>query len=95
MLGSSPSEGTDLHQLKNQVDSVISKSNLETPVRNYLKRSSDLLERVVAENALLRYSNAEKDTLLEVRQTRKKGKRVAIQGKHVLEEMSEDELLGA
>ena len=56
----------------------------------FSKRSLDLLEKGVAENALLRCSNAEKDTLLEVRQTRKKGKRVAIQGKYVL---STDEIL--
>jgi hypothetical protein len=57
---------------------------LESPTKRYLKRSQTLLEKVVSENALLRRSNAEKDTLLEVRRTRKKGKRVAIQGKHVL-----------
>ena len=57
---------------------------METPVRSYLKRSSDLLEKVVAENALLRRSNQEKDSLLNARRTRKKGKRVALKGKHVL-----------
>jgi hypothetical protein len=84
LLGSSPLEGTNLRQLKNQVELVVSKSNLEAPVWNYLKRSLDLLEKRVAENALLRCSNAEKNTLLEVHQTHKKGKRVAIQGKYVL-----------
>ena len=57
---------------------------METPVRSYLKRSSDLLEKVVAENAVLRCSNQEKDSLLNARRTRKKGKRVALKGKHVL-----------
>jgi hypothetical protein len=57
---------------------------LESPTKRYLKRSQTLLEKVVSENALLRCSNAEKDTLLEVRQTRKKGKRVVIQSKHIL-----------
>jgi hypothetical protein len=55
-----------------------------------LVRSSDLLEKVVAENALLRRSNAKKDSLLEVRRARKKGKRVVIQSKHVF---STDEIL--
>jgi hypothetical protein len=84
LLLSSPPDGISLRQLKNQVESVISRSNLESPTKRYLKRSQTLLEKVVSENALLRRSNAEKDTLLEVRRTRKKGKRVAIQGKHVL-----------
>jgi hypothetical protein len=57
---------------------------LESPTKCYLKRSQTLLEKVVSENALLRRSNAEKDTLLEVRRTRKKGKHIAIQDKHVL-----------
>ena len=90
LLRSSPPEGVSLRQLKNQVESVVSRSNLESPAKRYLKRSQTLLEKVVAENALSRRSDAEKDTLLEVRQTRKKGKRVAIQGKHVL---STDEIL--
>jgi hypothetical protein len=57
---------------------------LESPTKRYLKRSQTLLEKVVSENTLLRRSNAEKDTLLEVRRTRKKGKHIAIQDKHVL-----------
>jgi hypothetical protein len=57
---------------------------LKTPVRRYLKRSSTLLEKVVSENALLRRSNAEKDSLLNARRTRKKGKRITLKGKHVL-----------
>jgi hypothetical protein len=84
LAGSSPPEGTNLHQLNTEVESLVSESNLRTPVRRYLKRSSTLLEKVVSENALLCRSNAEKDTLLDVRKTRKKGKRVAIQGKHML-----------
>jgi hypothetical protein len=67
LAGSSPPEGTNLHQLNTEVESLISESNLRTPVRRYLKRSSTLLEKVVSENALLRRSNAEKDTLLDVR----------------------------
>ena len=63
---------------------------MDSPAKRYLKRSQTLLEKLVAENALLRRSNAEKDTLLKVRRTRKKGKRVAIHGKHVL---STDEIL--
>jgi hypothetical protein len=38
---------------------------------------------VVSENALLRRSNAEKDSLLNARRTRKKGKRITLKGKHV------------
>jgi hypothetical protein len=39
---------------------------------------------VVSKNALLRRSNAEKDSLLNARRTRKKGKRITLKGKHVL-----------
>lgn len=39
---------------------------------------------MVSENALLRRSNAEKNSLLNARRTRKKGKRITIKGKHVL-----------
>jgi hypothetical protein len=84
LLSSSPPKGTDLCQLKNQVESVVSESNLETPIQSYLKRSSDLLEKVVTENALLYYSNQEKDSLLNTCRTRKRSKQVALKGKHVL-----------
>jgi hypothetical protein len=84
LLGNSLLEGSALRQLNNQVDSVISQSNLDTPVRCYIQRSSTLFERVVSENALLRYSNQEKDSLLNVRRTRRKGKQVALKRKHVL-----------
>jgi hypothetical protein len=39
---------------------------------------------VVSENALLRRSNAEKDSLLNTRRTRKKGKRITLKSKHIL-----------
>jgi hypothetical protein len=42
------------------------------------------LEKVVSKNALLRRSNAEKDSLLNARRARKKGKRITLKGKHVL-----------
>ena len=52
LLRSSPPEGVSLRQLKNQVESVVSRSNLESPAKRYLKRSQTVLEKVVAENAL-------------------------------------------
>jgi hypothetical protein len=39
---------------------------------------------VVSEKALLRRSNAEKDSLLNARRARKKGKCITLKGKHVL-----------
>jgi hypothetical protein len=39
---------------------------------------------VVSENVLLRRSNAEKDSLLNARRARKKGKRITLKSKHVL-----------
>ena len=65
------------------INSIVRSSTLETPVKRYIERSGEALERTTSENALLRKENTEFRELLRVRKERKKGKRVAIKGKFV------------
>ena len=83
LLDSSPLEGTELREATSLVNSIVYSSTLETPVKQYIKRSGAAFERTTSENALLRKEITEYKELLRVRKERKKGKRVAIKGKFV------------
>jgi hypothetical protein len=65
------------------VNRIIRSSNIETPIKQYIKRSGVAFERTTSENTLLRKELTEARELLQVRKERKKGKRVAIKGKFV------------
>ena len=83
LLDSSPPEGTELQEATSLVNSIVRSSTLETPVKQYIKRSGAAFERTTSENTLLQKENAEFRELLRVRKERKKGKRVAVKGKFV------------
>jgi hypothetical protein len=65
------------------VNSIVCSSILETPIKQYIKRSGVALERTTLENALLRKENAEFKELLRVCKEYKKGKRIIVKGKFV------------
>jgi hypothetical protein len=83
LLDSSPPEGTELRQATSLVNRIVCSSTFETPVKRYIERSGATLERTSAEIAILRKELSEARDLLRVRRERKKGKRVAIEGKFV------------
>jgi hypothetical protein len=83
LLDSSPPEGIELREATSLVNRIVHSSTLETPVKQYIKRSGAALERTSSENALLRRELTEARELLRVRKERKKGKRIAIEGKFV------------
>jgi hypothetical protein len=83
LLDSSLLEGTELQEATSLVNTIVRSSTLETPVKQYIKRSGAAFERTTSENALLRKENAEYRELLRVRKERKNRKRVAIKGKFV------------
>jgi hypothetical protein len=83
LLDSSPPEGIELRGATSLVNRIVRSSTLETPVKQYIKRSGAAFERTTSKNALLRKENAEYRELLRVRRERKKGKHVAIKGKFV------------
>jgi hypothetical protein len=53
LLDSSPPEGTELQEATSLVNRIVRSSTLETPVKQYIKRSEAALERTSSENALL------------------------------------------
>ncbi|KXL47884.1 hypothetical protein M433DRAFT_509659 [Acidomyces richmondensis BFW] len=57
---------------------------LKTVGKRYISRATLALEKKVSENALLRKENTEQRELLETRKKRKRGKRVAIEGRFIL-----------
>ena len=83
LLDSSPPRGTELREATSLVNRIVRSSNLETPVKRYIERSGSALERTTSENTLLRKELTEARELLRVRSERKKGKRVAIEGRFV------------
>jgi hypothetical protein len=83
LLDSSPPEGTELREATLLVNPIVRSSTLETPVKRYIERSGTAFERTTSENALLRKELTEARELLRVREERKKGKPVAIEGKFV------------
>jgi hypothetical protein len=83
LLDSSPPEGTELREAISLVNSIVRSSTLETPVKRYIERSGAAFERTTSENTLLRKELTEARELLRVRKERKKGKRVAVEGKFV------------
>jgi hypothetical protein len=83
LLDSSPPEGIELREATLLVNRIVHSSTLETPVKQYIKRSGAALERTSSKNALLRRELTEARELLRVRKERKKGKRIAIEGKFV------------
>jgi hypothetical protein len=83
LLDSSPLEGTELQEATSLVNRIVRSSTLETPVKQYIKRSGAAFERTSSENTLLQRELTEARELLQVRKERKKGKHVAIKGKFV------------
>ena len=83
LLDSSPPKGTELREATSLVNTIVRRSNIETPAKRYLERSGAAFEKTHSENVLLREENLRLRTLLAERKERKKGKRVAISGKFV------------
>jgi hypothetical protein len=83
LLDSSPPEGTELREATSLVNRIVRSSNIETPVKRYIKRLGVAFERTTSENTLLRKELTKAKELLRVRKERKKGKRVVVKGKFV------------
>jgi len=84
LLQSSPPDGTELREANALWHSELDKEQpLLSPVKRYAKRMTRALETCQSENALLRKRLADAESLLQARKQRKKGKRIALQGKFV------------
>jgi hypothetical protein len=53
------------------VNRIVRSSNIETPIKQYIKRSGVAFERTTSENTLLRKELTEARELLQVRKERK------------------------
>jgi hypothetical protein len=83
LLDSSLLEGTELREAISLVNRIVCSSTLETPIKQYVKRSELALKRTTSENVLLQKENAKYRELLQAHKERKKGKHIAIKGKYV------------
>jgi len=84
LLDSSPPDGTELRQATSLLNSAIDAcEDLPSPVKRFTKQMSHTLETTQSENVTLRRQLKEAEALLSTRKVRKKGKRVAVQGKFV------------
>ena len=84
LLLSDPLDGTELRQANALCNSEIQKAgNLPTPVKRYVARLTKAFEATCSKNTTLRKENTEQRELLKTRKYRKKGKRVALNGRFV------------
>lgn len=84
LLDSSPPDGTELRQAAALFSSELRKPGpLISPAKRFGERMTRVLQTTQSENAILRRELAEARDLLHSRNSRKKGKRVALQGKFV------------
>jgi hypothetical protein len=84
LLDSSPPDGTELRQATSLLNSAIDAcEKLSSPVKRFKKRMTCTLETTQSENVTLRRQLKEAEALTSTRKARKKGKRVAVQGKFV------------
>lgn len=90
---SSPPEGTELHAAIELLSSTISRAiDVVTPAKRFTEKATRLLEEQNTELTLLRKQFKEVSELLQTRAKRKKGKRITLDGKHIVstEEVLED-----
>jgi hypothetical protein len=84
LLNSSPPDGTEVRKATALFNSELQKPGpLTSPAKRFGERMTRILEMTQSENAVLRRELAEARELLRSRKTRRKGKRVALQGKFV------------
>jgi hypothetical protein len=92
LLNSSPPDGTEVRKAIALFNSELRKPGpLPSPAKRFGERMTRILEMTQSENAVLRRELAEARELLRSRKNRRKGKRVALQGKFVF---STQEVLG-
>ena len=84
LLNSSPPDGTEVRKATALFNSELRKPGpLTSPAKRFGERITRILEMTQSENAVLRRELAEARGLLRSRKNRRKGKRVALQGKFV------------
>jgi hypothetical protein len=65
------------------INRIVCSSNIETPIKRYIKQLGVAFERITLENTLLRKELTKARELLRVRKERKKGKHIVVKGKFV------------
>lgn len=84
LLNSSPPTGTEVREANVVLHSELQKGGaIASPTRRYIERAVHALEATQSELAILRKRLSDQQELLQTRKKRKKGKRVALQGKFV------------
>ncbi|KAM0711415.1 hypothetical protein Q7P35_002155 [Cladosporium inversicolor] len=84
LLDSSPPDSTEVRKAMALFNSELQKPGpLTSPAKRFGERMTRILEMTQSENAVLRRELAEARELLRSRKNRRKGKRVALQGKFV------------
>lgn len=82
LLNSSPPDGTELHTATELLNTTIASTPaVPSPAKRFLSRATQLLEIQNTELTILRKQYAITKELLESRKRRKKGKRVALEGR--------------
>ena len=83
-LSSSPPDAITLHQTNAALMQKINESNLDSPVRNSIRRGLGFAERLHADRSILKSENRELREFISTRKERESGKRVILKGKFIV-----------
>ena len=84
LLDSSPPDGTELRSANALLNSTLrSVENLPSPARRYTERMTQAYEMTHSELIAARQQIARQQELLSARKQRRKGKRIALQGRFI------------
>jgi hypothetical protein len=83
-LSSSPPDAITLHETNTALKQIIAESDLNSPVRNSLRRALGFSEQLHAANSILKHENKELRELIRTRKEHESGKRVILKGKFIV-----------
>lgn len=83
-LSSSPPDAVTLHRTNTALMEIIAKADLDSPIRNSVRRGLGFSERLHADKTILQRENRELRELISTRKERTSGKRVILKGKFIV-----------
>jgi len=83
-LSSSPPDAITIHQKNTALLQIIEKSNLDSPIRDSLRRGLGFGERFLATISILKTDNRELREHISNKKERESGKRVILKGKFIV-----------